>query len=135
MLALTRLAKLTTGQNVSRPKTLFHDWIKNMALEEFEVFLFEEAENDLERYYLYYLFAAQDKSVAERVTDKIVDAILGLGTMPYRHPKERNGKLSKAGVRRLICENFVVPFLIKEEKKAIYVLRVFHGKMDYGKLL
>ena len=55
--------------------------------------------------------------------------------MPKSHPQARESRLKEEGYRKLIVQNYVIPFLIDEDNKIVSVVRVFHGKMNYQKYL
>lgn len=101
----------------------------------YEIEVYPLAEDDLDGIYKYYYGQSQEKAVADKVTGELKEAILSLSTMPKSHPLSRERRLKKDGFRKLICGEYVVPFLIDEENKIVSVVRVFHGKMNYQKYL
>ena len=109
-------------------------WKRNMP-DKYFVDIMALAEEDLEAIYVYYYKESQEAEVAAKVTGALKESILGLKFMPKSHPMAREPRLRKEGVRKLICGEYVVPFLIDEDKKIVSVIRVFHGKMNYQKYL
>ena len=101
----------------------------------YAVEIFPLAQEDLESIYSYYYTESQEQDVAAKVTGKLKEAIIGLSHMPQSHPQARERRLREGGFRKLICGEYVIPFLIDEDKKAVSVVRVFHGKMNYQKYL
>ena len=93
------------------------------------------AENDIECIYEYLYEESQDVAVARKVARTLKEAILGLDFMPKSHPLARQPRLRREGIRYLVCWEYVIPFLIDEDKKTVSVIRVFHGKMNYQKYL
>ena len=92
-------------------------------------------EADLESIYVYFFAELQEKEIADKVTNLLKASILGLSDMPKSHPLAQESRLRKKGIHKLICENYVIPFLIDEKDKVVFVVRVFHGKMNYQKYL
>ena len=101
----------------------------------YAVEIFPLAEEDLENIYIYYFTESQEREVAAKVTGRLKEAIVGLSHMPKSHPQAQERRLRKDGFRKLICGEYVIPFLIDEDKKTVSVVRVFHGKMNYQKYL
>ena len=101
----------------------------------YSVEIYSLAEKDLDSIYLYYFTESFEREIAEKVTTELKEAILGLSFMPKSHPYARERRLRKDDFRKLICGNYIIPFLIDEEKKVVSVVRIFHGKMNYQKYL
>ena len=93
----------------------------------------QAARRDIKNYFYYYLEKSGDIEIADRIVDKINSTIAGLRFMPRIN--QLIEELRAEGIRKIICGNFVIPFLINEERKTVSVLRVFHGKMDYKNYL
>jgi toxin ParE1/3/4 len=101
----------------------------------YEVEIYPLALGDLDGIHKYYFEEAQERAVSEKVATELKEAILGLSFMPKQHPLAQEKRLKKDGFRKLIVGNYVIPFLIDEDKKTVSVVRVFHGKMNYQKYL
>jgi toxin ParE1/3/4 len=106
-----------------------------MSIVEYSVEIYPLAQDDLDGIYRYYYAELQDDTAAKKVTDGLKAAICGLAFMPKKNPSAREHRLKKDGFRKLICDEYVIPFLIDEEKKTVSVVRVFHGNMNYQKYL
>ena len=106
-----------------------------MANKDYSVEIYPMAFADLDGIYAYYYTESQEQSVAEKVIGELKSAILGLSFMPKSHPLVKERRLRSDGFRKLICGNYVIPFLIDEDKKLVSVVRVFSGKMNYQKYL
>ncbi|MDR3293823.1 MAG: type II toxin-antitoxin system RelE/ParE family toxin [Clostridiales bacterium] len=101
----------------------------------YAVEIYPLAFDDLDGIYRYYYEESQDEAVSKKVTEELKARIYGLAFMPKKNPLARERRLKKDGFRKLICDNYVIPFLIDEEKKIVSVVRVFHAKMNYIKYL
>jgi plasmid stabilization system protein ParE len=92
-----------------------------------------KAIDDLENIYRYYFEESQEREVADRMTDEIEVAILGLEEYPKANPVSRDKRLAKKGYRKRIVGNYISLFKIDEKAKLVTVARVFHGMTDYTK--
>ena len=106
-----------------------------MSKSNYNVEIYPLAEDDLDNIYKYYFEESCEESIAIKVVGELKKAILGLSYMPKSHPIVRERRLKKDGFRKLICNDYIVIFLIDEDKKKVSVVRVFHGKMNYQKYL
>ena len=106
-----------------------------MSENSYTVEIYPLAEDDLDNIYKYYFEESGEESIAIKVVSELKEAILGLSSMPQSHPRVRERRLKKDGFRKLICNDYIIPFLIDEDKKIVSVVRVFHGKMNYQKYL
>lgn len=89
------------------------------------------AAEDLENIYRY----IKDSFLSEDTVNNLVKAIAEkLTSLKYfRHKCElsRAVGLKLRGYRRLVKKNYVVLYLIDEEKKHVIIARIFYGPMDY----
>lgn len=69
-------------------------------------------------------------SSATRTTDKILDAIALLESMPYLGPLHQDDRLAAMGYRKLIVMSYVVVYRLVEETPTVY--RVFYGGSNYA---
>jgi len=106
-----------------------------MLNENYTVEIYPLAIEDLDNIYKYYFEESCEESIAIKVVGELKKAILGLSYIPKSHPLVRERRLKKDGFRKLICNDYVIPFLIDDEKMIVSVVRVFHGKMNYQKYL
>ena len=97
----------------------------------YDVILSGRAVEDLNGYHAYYLATSLDESVANKVEDKILREIKKLSSLARLCPNVYDCP----GFKKLICGKFVIPFKIDEETKTVHIARIFHGAMNYQKLL
>jgi plasmid stabilization system protein ParE len=95
-----------------------------------EINLTQPAENDLDEIYSYIFEASKETATAKKVTGKIMREIFGLGTTARLNPI-----MFGTNYHKLICGNYVIPYIIDEPRKTVFIMRIFHGKMDYMKVL
>jgi len=101
----------------------------------YAVSLYPSAERDLESIFDYVFDASKERGVATKLLDEIENEITKLSFMPNSCPKVNEERLAKKGFRKLLFGEYVIPFLVDEAEKTVYVVRVFHGKMNYQRYL
>ena len=101
----------------------------------YSVEVLPRAIEDLNNIYRYYFEESLKQTVADKMTDKIEAAILGLEEHPKAHPVSHDKRLAKKGYRKLIIGNYVAFYKINEKAKLVTVARVFHGMTDYVKYI
>ena len=104
-----------------------------MPNDNYTVEIYPLAEDDLDSIYKYYFKESCEKSIAIKIVDKLKEAILRLSYMPKSHPFAREKRLKKDGFRKLICGDYIILFLVDDNKMIVSVVRIFHGKMNYQK--
>ncbi|MDR3263012.1 MAG: type II toxin-antitoxin system RelE/ParE family toxin [Clostridiales bacterium] len=94
----------------------------------------EPATNDLKDIVSY--IAADSVSRALKMHDVIMERLHLLEANPNIGGYPKTKKLKAEGYRKLIIENYIVMYRLSELKKnEIYIIRVFHGAMNYEKHL
>lgn len=66
---------------------------------------------------------------AERVTDRLLDAIELLSDNPYLGPLHGDHVLQRRGFRKLVCGQYVCVYRVDEGVPTVY--RIFPGSADY----
>jgi|GEM_PF-4651494 len=86
---------------------------------------------DIKSYTKFYYDKSFDLNLSEQIAKNIYNCIDELCKYAklYRVIK----KVGNYEIRRAICGDFVIPYIINEKTMIVTVLRVFHGKMNYIK--
>jgi len=87
--------------------------------------------NDIEKIADYYLLTVGPQS-AEKITDKLLDAIDTLEEYPLAGAEHSDHVLQEQGYRKLICSGYVCVYRIIDQ--TIYIYRMVHGSTDYPQL-
>ena len=93
-----------------------------------------KAADDLDNIYRYIsegLFAA---SAATNIRERMKKEILRLKEFPFSCNHVADEFLSNKGYRKLIVDNYIVFYLIEEEKDQVIIMRILYGKQNYGNL-
>ena len=94
-----------------------------------------KAADDLDNIYRYIseeLFAA---SAATNILQRIEKEITRLKEFPFSCNHVADEFLKNKGYRKLIVDNYIVFYLIEEEKDIVIIMRVLYGKQNYENLL
>jgi plasmid stabilization system protein ParE len=55
--------------------------------------------------------------------------------MPLMYEACRDPYLKSLGYRKAIINNYIMVYKVDEERETVYIMRFFHGKQDYEKLI
>ena len=94
-----------------------------------------KAAEDLDNIYKYIseeLFAV---SSATNILEKIEQGIMVLREFPFSCNYVADEYLKNKGYRKLIVDNYIVFYLIEEEKNQVIIMRALYGKQKYENLL
>lgn len=95
----------------------------------------EPAENDLSEVGLYISKELLEPNIAKKIVNKIGEEILTLEELPLRHALVGDEILASQGIRKIIIDNYIVFYIVKEERKKVTVLRILCGRRDWMNLL
>lgn len=101
-----------------------------MDIDIYEIILTDVAKEELEEIFSYIEKNLSMKNTAKRLMKKIEENILILENNPYLY-KEIHVKPHNDVYRRLVVDNYVVLYEVKEEHKQVVIYRVLYGKRDY----
>lgn len=95
----------------------------------------EPAESDLYQIGSYIAKELQEPGLAQKLVSKIGDAILSLDEMPCRNGLVKDEQLSHQGIRKLLIDNYVIFYIVREENKMVTILRILYGRRDWMNIL
>jgi len=72
---------------------------------------------------------------AAKLINLIDTNIQSLKTMPTRFPLVQNTYLASKGFRIIVCESHLVFFIIEEETRKVFVMRVIYARRDWARML
>ena len=88
--------------------------------------------HDIYRYISEELFAT---SAATNILERIEKEIMKLKKFPFSCNYVADEYLRNKGYRKLIVDNYIVFYLIVEEREQVIIMRVLYGKQKYEDLL
>ena len=97
--------------------------------------IMKPAQIEMQEIYRYITGELSNPNAAERLILDIDDAIRSLKTDPMRFALVPDKYLSSKGVRKVLVRNYLVFFIVREEEKAVSVMRVLYGRRDWMSLL
>jgi toxin ParE1/3/4 len=95
----------------------------------------EPAENDLSEIAWYIAKELLEPGTAKRTIDKIGAVIITLEEMPLRYAVAVDEKLAAQGIRKIIIDNYIVFYIVEEERKTVTIIRILYGRRDWLSLL
>ena len=101
-------------------------------MQKYKVEILTLALTDIEKIAEYHLQMVGPKS-AQKITDKLLEAIENLGGFPLSGGEHPDEFLQKQGFRKLICGEYVCVYKLVSDRVIVY--RVVHGSTEYPKLL
>lgn len=95
----------------------------------------EPAENDLREIGHYISRELLEPVIANKVVEKIGDAILTLEELPLRNSLVTDEKLSKRGIRKLLIDNYIVFYVVSEQLRTVIIIRILYSRRDWLNLI
>lgn len=71
-----------------------------------------------------------EPETAQKWTDTLQSEIEKLNTMPSRYPLTEEEPWRTEGVHKMPVKNFLVYYLVDEEKKVVWITAVIYGRRD-----
>jgi plasmid stabilization system protein ParE len=101
----------------------------------FQVNVTESAENDLYSAANFIATVLCNLTEANDLLDNADDLIDSLEIMPLRHALVDDEDLADFGIRKTLLGNYLLFYVLREEKKVVNVLRVLYGRRDWQSIL
>lgn len=95
----------------------------------------ESAEKDIDEILGYIAVKLGNLSAAAAFADEIEQRYEKLSDNPYMYEHARDSRLKAQGYRRIPIKNYVMLYLVDDDKREVIVARVFYGKQEYTKLI
>jgi toxin ParE1/3/4 len=71
---------------------------------------------------------------AGKLVDRMYQACLSLETLPYKYPLSRDSFLASQGFRVMPVGNYLIFYIVDEEKARVVIHRAIYGKRNYRAL-
>ena len=115
------------------PELFLKNWEKNMDTN-YEIILTDTAREDLDDIYKYISENLLEKQIARKLVDKIEQSFFRLEQNPYSCVQVVVKPFDDI-YRRLVIDNYIALYDVKENEKQVIVYRVLNGRMDYLKII
>ena len=102
---------------------------------EYRVIIELLAQRDLQGILRYITDTLKEPVIARRIYTSIKEQISTLGQMPLRHSVVQEQPYAATVVRKLLVENYIVFYIIDEEKCEVHVLRILYNRREWQNIL
>ena len=106
------------------------NWRKGIQMATYKVITLPLAEEDIADQTDYIAFDLKSPETAINMVRGFRKTINSLSTFPQSHELDEDEELAKYGIRKTYYKNYKIFFLINEHEKIVYILRVFHMRVD-----
>ena len=95
----------------------------------------ERAQQDLSDIVDYIIFSLENPSAAAALLDEVEACYDSLEQFPLMFETCRDPHLMSLGYRKAMVKNYLMIYKVNESSKIIFIMRFFHGRQDYEKLI
>ena len=92
-------------------------------------------QRDLDGVIAYIARSLENRTAAASLLDAVEKCYGDLERMPLMYEACRDPYLNALGYRKAGIHNYVMVYKVDEAAKQVMILRLFHGKQDYAKLI
>jgi toxin ParE1/3/4 len=104
-------------------------------LEDYNVIIELTAKRDLQGILHYIKNILRAPEAAKRIYIKIKNEILTLNQMPMRNNAVQEQPYASMGLHKLLVENYIVFYIIDEQKHEVHVLRILYNRREWQSIL
>jgi len=104
-------------------------------MERYRIELTLSAKRDMRETYSYIANTLKEPNIAGKLLDKMAAEIAKLKTMPKRHGLERDEKLKRRNLRKLIVDNYLIFYTVHEKSTTVFIVRILYARRDWVNLL
>ena len=101
----------------------------------YKVRIMKPAQIEMREIYQYIAEELQNPVAAQRRIALIDKAIQSLKESPASRALVRDAYLASKGYRMVVVKNHLVFYIVREEERAVSVMRVLYGRRDWMRLL
>lgn len=105
-------------------------WRSDIYVHSYKVMLLPMAEDDIIGHTDYIAFDLKSPEVAINIARGLRKTINSLSIFPQSHEMDEDRELAMHGIRKIYYKNYKIYFLIDEQERTVYILRVFHMLAD-----
>ena len=97
----------------------------------------EKAEQDLSEIVTYFTDKLCNPKAAESLLEEFLEEEKNnISDNPYMYPLSNDSVLQSEGYHRfLFKKNYIALYLIDDNEKEVYIMRIFYAKRDYANLI
>ena len=92
-------------------------------------------QRDLDAAVAYIVLSLENKIAAASMMMAVEKSYDDLERMPLMYEACRDPYLKELGYRKLVIHNYVMVYKVDSKAETVYIMRLFHGRQDYEKLI
>ncbi len=92
-------------------------------------------QRDLDAVIGYIVLSLKNRIAAVSLLDDIEKSYRDLEYMPLMYEACYDPCLKELGYRKVKIRNYIMIYKVNEDEKIVYIIRLFHGKQNYEKLI
>lgn len=92
-------------------------------------------QRDLDAVVAYIALSLENKVAAASLLDAVEKSCDGIERMPLMYEACRDPHLKELGYRKAVVHKYMIIYKVDSETEAVYLMRLFHGRQDYEKLI
>ncbi len=92
-------------------------------------------QRDLDAVIGYIALSLENRIAAASLLDAVEKSYDGIERMPLMYEACHDPHLKELGYRKAVIRNYIMVYRVDEGSKTVYILRMFHGRQDYEKLI
>lgn len=92
-------------------------------------------QRDLDAAIGYLVLSLENKPAAATLLGEIEKTYDGLEQMPLMYEACQDPHLKERGYRKAVIRNYIMVYTVDENTKTVSIMRFFHGRQDYAKLI
>ena len=102
----------------------------------YSVSITEKAEEDLSEIITYISGTLCSSKVADSLLQEFLKCVASIASNPYIYPLSNDETLRNKGYHRfLFKKNYIALYLINDNEKKVFIMRIFYAKRDYFNLI
>ena len=92
-------------------------------------------QRDLDATIGYLVLSLENKPATAALLDEVEKTYDSLERMPMMCETCRDPYLKERGYRKAVIRNYIMVYTVDEDAKTVSIMRFFHGRQDYAKLI
>jgi len=90
---------------------------------------------DLDAVVAYIALSLENKAAVASLLDAIERSYGDIERMPLMYEVCRDPHSKKLGYRKAVIHKYIMVYKVDSETETVYIMRLFHGRQDYEKLI
>ena len=92
-------------------------------------------QRDLDAAIGYIALSLENKIAAASLLDAIEQCYDGIERMPLMYEACHDPRVRELGYRKVVIRNYIMVYQVDKDSETVNILRFFHGRQDYEKLI